>query len=113
MNNFSNNKLYAPHDYKEEVKIKYDFVRAIAGKFPNGTAAMMLLLAVAVPALDWAAYCLLTPDEQLTWEERGNELTKAMLYLMNSKNKQAKKDLCLAYSQRNMKAFSPNIKTMA
>ena len=46
MNNFSNNKPYDPHDYKEEVKIKYDSIKATARKSPNGTAVMMALLAV-------------------------------------------------------------------
>ena len=44
--------------------------------------------------------------------ERGNELNKAMLYLMNSKNKQAKKDLRLASSQGNMTAYLTNIQAM-
>ena len=59
---------------------------------------MMVLLAAETIPLEWAAYCMLTPNKQLAWEERGNELTKVMLYLMNLKNKYAKKDLCLAYS---------------
>ena len=78
MNNFSNNKPYDPHGYKEEVKIKYDSVKAIARKFPNEIAAMMTLLAAEAVPLDWAAYCTLTPDKQLAWEERGDVLTKAM-----------------------------------
>ena len=32
---------------------------------------------------------------------------------MNSKNKHAKKDICLAYSQRNMTAYPLNIEAMA
>ena len=82
----------------KKIKIKYDSIKAVAGKFPNGTATMIILLAVAAPLRDWAYYCGLTPDEQLTWEEKGDELNKSMLYLMNSKNKHAKKDLRLAYS---------------
>ena len=75
---FSNNKPYNPHGYKEEVKVKYDFVRATARKIPNETAATMVLFAASVPPLDWARYCVLTPDKQLAWEERGDVLTKAM-----------------------------------
>ena len=85
-------------------KIKYDFVMAIVRKFPNGTAVMMALLTAAVPALDWAGYCVLTPNKQLAWEERDDKLTKAILYLINLKNKQAKKDLHLAYSRGTMTA---------
>ena len=65
MNDYSNNTLYDPHGFKEEVKIKYHVIKAIAGKFPNGTAAMMALLGATVPAIDWDGYCALTPAEQL------------------------------------------------
>ena len=75
---------------------------------------MVALLAAESIPLDWAAYCALTPDEQLAWEERGDKLTKAMLYLMNSKNEHARKNLCrLAYSQGNNTAYPPNIESMA
>ena len=66
---------------------------------------MMALLTAVVLVLDWDGYCALTSDKQLVWEKRGNELTKEMFYLMNLKNKQAKKDLHLAYSQGNMIAY--------
>ena len=49
LNNYSNNKPYDPHSFKEEVKIKYNAVKVITGKFSNGTAAMMVLLAAVVP----------------------------------------------------------------
>ena len=97
MNNYSNNKLHDPHGFKEKVKIKYNTVKAIAGRFPNGTATMMTLLENNVPALTWIDYCVMVPVDQLLLEERDDELNKAMLYLMNSKNKDAKKDLCLVY----------------
>ena len=51
MNNFGNNKLHDPHGYKEEVKLKYNSGKAIAQKFPNGTAAMMILLTANVQHL--------------------------------------------------------------
>ena len=71
----------------------------------------MELLSRAQPAaLDWAVYCALTPDEQLVWEHRADELNQSMLFLINSKNKNAKKDLRLAYSQGNNIAYPPNIK---
>ena len=75
---------------------------------------MERLLSRAQPAvLDWAGYCALTPDEQLVWEQRADELNQSMLYLMNSKNELAKKDLRLAYSQGNNTAYPPNIESMA
>ena len=44
MNNYSNNKPHDPHGFKEEVKIKYDTLKAVAEKFLNRTAVMMALL---------------------------------------------------------------------
>mmetsp|Transcript_68202 Transcript_68202/g.76353 ORF Transcript_68202/g.76353 Transcript_68202/m.76353 type:complete len:88 (-) Transcript_68202:3-266(-) len=35
LNNYSNNKPHDSHGFKEEVKIKYDAVKAITGEFPN------------------------------------------------------------------------------
>ena len=83
MNNYSNNKLHDSHGYKEEVKIKYDAVKAVVGRFPNGTAAIMELLGAKRPALDWVAYCVIPPADQLVWEVRGNDLNKARLFLIN------------------------------
>ena len=57
MNNYTNNKPNDPHGFKEQVKIKYEATKAIARKFPNGTAALMELLSNAQPAvLDWAGF---------------------------------------------------------
>ena len=70
LNNFSNNKIYDTHGFKEEVKIKYNFVKAIVRKFQNGTATMMALLVEERIPLEWVAYCALTFDKQLSWEER-------------------------------------------
>ena len=41
MNNYTNNEPYDPHGFKEQVKIKYEATKAVAGKFPNGTATLM------------------------------------------------------------------------
>ena len=57
----------------------------------------MELLTTAQPALDLASYYALIADEKLLWELRADVLNQAMLFLMNLKNKTAKKDLCLAY----------------
>ena len=65
MNNYSNNKPHDPHGFKEEVKIKYDVVKVIAG---NGTAAMIELLGIDRPALDWVAYCAMPPVDHSYWK---------------------------------------------
>ena len=114
MNNYTNNESYGHHGFKEQVKIKFEATKAISGRFLNGTAALMELLSKAQPtALDWAAYCSLPVNKQLVWEPKVNELNQSMLFLMNLKNKTAKKDLRLAYSQGNNTAYPPNIEAMA
>ena len=114
MKNYTNNEPYNPHGFKEQIKIKYEATKAIAGKFPNGTITLMELLSRAQPApLDWAGYCALTPDQQPVWDHRANELNQSMLFLINSKDKNAKKDLPLAYSQGNNTAYPLNIEAMA
>ena len=113
MNNYSNNKPHDPHGFKEEVKIKYDAAKAVVKKFPNGTGAMMELLGVAVLPIDWAGYYQLTLAKQLIWGERGGDLNKTMLSLMNLKNNNTKKDVCLVYSQGNMTVHPPTIEVVA
>ena len=113
MNNYNNNKPHDPHSFKDEVKIKYNAVKAVVGKFSNGTGAMVELLGAAVPVLSWVDYCAMPPVNQLVWVERGGDLTKSMLFLMNLKNDNAKKDLHLAYFIGNITAHPLTIKAMA
>ena len=49
---YTNNDTNDPHGFKEQVKIKFEATKAIVGRFPNGTAALTLLLSKAEPALD-------------------------------------------------------------
>ena len=87
---FSNAKPNDPHRFKEELKIKYNAVLAVVGKFPNGTGAILELLTAEGPALNWVSYCAMTVANQEIWEAKGDASTKAMLLLMNSKNDAAK-----------------------
>ena len=48
LNNFSNVKPNDPHWFKEELKIKYNAILAVARKFPSGTGRMLELLAAEV-----------------------------------------------------------------
>ena len=73
----------------------------------------MELLSKAPVLLDWAGYCALPEEDQLVWELRADALNQAMIYLMNLKNKNAKKDLCLAYSQGNNTAYLTDIESAA
>ena len=114
MNNYTNNKPQDPHGFKKQVKIKYKGTTAIAGKFPNETAALMELLSNAHPAaLVWAGYYALPKADQLVWEQRADALNQSMLHLMNFKQKNAKKDLRLTYSQGNNTAYPSDIESMA
>ena len=79
----------------------------IVGRLPNGTAALAHLLSKTETTLDRDAYCALQEEERLMWEQRGNALNQSMIYLMNSKNKNIKKDLRLAYFQGNYTAYPP------
>ena len=82
----------------EQVKIKYEDTKAIVGKFSNNgmIATLMALLSKVLVPLDWTGYCALPEADQLVWELRANALNQPMLYLMNSKNKNANKDSRLA-----------------
>ena len=114
MNNYTNNESYDPHGFKEQIKIKYEATKVIARKSPNRTAALIELISKAQPAaLDRAAYCVLPAEQQLVWELRVDELNQAMLFLINSKNETAKKNLRLVYSQGNSTAYPTIIKEMA
>ena len=52
INNYSNNKPHSPHGFKEEIKIKYNAIKAVDRRFPNGTSAMMELLGAVAPPID-------------------------------------------------------------
>ena len=73
----------------------------------------MEILSKAKVPLDWAGYCALLEEDQLVWELRANALNEAMIYLMNSKNENAKKDLRLAYSKGNNTAYPTDIESAA
>ena len=74
---------------------------------------MELLSHAHLTPLAWAGYCALPQAHQLMWEQRVNALNQSMLYLMNSKNENTKKDLRLAYSQGNNTAYPFDVKSMA
>ena len=61
----------------------------------------------------WVDYCATTPTNQHIWEEKVDAQNKAMLFLMNSKNKIAKKGLCLAYTQCNHSTYLETVESMA
>ena len=46
----------------------------------------------------WDDYCKIMAAAQLKWEGKADNQTKVILFLMNLKNKPAKKDLRLAFA---------------
>ena len=114
LNTYTNNEVHNPNGFKEQVKIKYEATKAIVGRFPNGTATLMHLLSSAEPnALDWDGYYALPAEARLVWERRADALTQGMIFIMNSKNEIAKKDLQLAYPQGNHTVYPTNIESAA
>ena len=111
LNTYTNNEPQDPHGYKEQIMIKYEATKVKVGKFPNGTASLMKLLSKDPVPLDWTGYCALLVEDQLVWEVKADALNQAMIYLMNSKNENAKKDLSLTYSQGNNTVYPTNIKS--
>ena len=73
----------------------------------------MHLLSKAETSLDWDEYCALLEEEKLVWEQKADALNQSIIYLMNSKNENAKKDLHLAYPQGNYTACPLNIEAAA
>ena len=57
---FQERKAKYFHGFKEELKIKYDAVLAVVGKFMNGTGPMLELLKVETVPLDWTHYCVMS-----------------------------------------------------
>ena len=110
---YTNNKPNDPQGFKEQVKIKFEATKAIVERFPNETAALMHLLSNTETLLDWDAYCALPAEGRLAWELRANALNQSVIYLMNSKNEIAKKDLRLVYSQGNYTVYPTDIEAAA
>ena len=112
LHNYSNLKPNNPHRFKEELKVKYEATLAVVGKFLDGKGVMEQF-----PKEDggqtWIDYCGMTPADQLIWEEKADTQTKAMYFLMDSKNKITKKDLCLAFTQSNHSVYPETIESMA
>ena len=77
MINYSNNKPHDTHGFKKEVQIKYDAVKAVAGRFQNETAVMAELLAAVASPIDWVRYCQLIFLNNL-YGKRSDDLNKSM-----------------------------------
>ena len=114
MHNFNNSTLDNPHGYKEKVKVKYKYnaTTLLSDSSPieqdsgNITSKKIVLLT-------WIDYCATMPENQPMWEDKATDLGKAMLLLLNLKNKPAKRDFYLAYAQRNHSTYPKNVEKIA
>ena len=80
LNNFSNAKRNDPHGFKEELRIKYNAVLVVDGKFRNGTGPMLELLAAKVHAVDWAGYCVMDVADQELGKQREMPLLRPCFF---------------------------------
>ena len=105
------------HYFKKELKVKYEATKAISGKFPFGTAILEHVLVhdptngAATNTL--ATFYKMTPDVQAPWERLYDDLALAMLFLNNSRNDEAKKELRRSYANGNPSAYQITLEKMA
>ena len=115
--NYTNSDVRNPHLYKKELKTKYHATKAICGDFPLGTK--ILLHVLQTPALGGnlrntlSVYHGWTPDVQANWIRRYDDLALAMLFLNNSKNEDAKKELRRSFANGNKSAYQDTLEKMA
>ena len=112
LKNFIKVKQNDPHGFKEELKIKYDAVLDVAGKFPNRIGSMIELLKAETQTLDHKNYYGMNIIDQAIWEQSDDASTKAMFLLLNSKDNNTKKDLFLSYLLGNKSTYPTTAQIM-
>ena len=106
LNLFSSQDVSNVHYFKKELKVKYKATKAFCGNFPFGTAILMHVIQTFPGGLatnGWCDFCVMDADDQLKWERTYNDLVLAMLFLNNSRNKEAKKELRRSYANGHRK----------
>ena len=107
--NYTNSDVSNPHLFKKELRTKYHATKAVCGLFPFGNA--ILLFIIQTPALGGnpvntiASYYTLSSDIQANWIRRYDDLALSMLFLNNSKNEDAKKELRRSFANGNKSAY--------
>ena len=103
--NFTN----SAHVFKKELRTKYHATKAICGSFPFGTAILLFILQTPAlggnPVNTLARYYGQAPDNQVVWIRKYDDLVLAMLFLNNSKNDDAKKELRRSFANGNDRAY--------
>ena len=116
--NFSNQDVSNPHLFKKELRTKYDATKAICGLFPFGTEALVFAMKEFVllgghPSNTLAKFYALPPGQQAKWVRINDDLVLAMLFLNNSKNDDAKKELRRSFANGNKSAYQVTLEKMA
>ena len=115
--NFTNPDVSNPHVFKKELRTKYHATKAICGSFPFGTAILLFILQTPAlggdPVNTLDRYYALTPGDQAKWIRVYDDLVLAMLFLNNSKNDDAKKELRRPFANGNKSAYQVTLEKMA
>ena len=112
LNLFSSQDLSNVHYFKKELKVKYEAIKAICGKFPFGTGILIFAIQNFTggdPTHGWDDFCIMGADDQLKWERTYDNLVLAMLFLNNSRNEEGKKELRRSYANGNTSAYQTTL----
>ena len=116
--NFTNPDVSNPHVYKKELRTKYEAMKAVAGRLPFGTETLVFAMKHFIAAggnrnatLD--SFFSMGPKERAKWERINDDLVLAMIFLNNSKNDDAKKDMRRSFANGNKSAYQVTLEKMA
>jgi len=114
--NFTNPDVSNPHLYKKELKIKYDAMKAICGKFPFGTETLVFVMKNFTGGNQNATlddFYKMNARDQAKWERINDDIVLAMLFLNNSRNDVAKQELRRSFANGNKSAYQVTLEKMA
>ena len=115
--NFTNPDLGNPHLFKKELRTKYEATKAICGLFPFGTETLVYTMKNFIstggnPGNTLATFYSLSPAQRAHWVRVNDDLVMAMLFLNNSKNDDAKKELRRSFANGNKSAYQVTLEKL-
>ena len=115
--NFATQDVSNAHVFKKELRTKYKATEAICGKFPFGTEVLVYAMQKCIPlggnpGNTLGIFYAATLKFQITWERVYDDLIMAMLFLNNSRNDDAKKELRCSYANGNKSAYQVTLEKM-
>ena len=96
------------HHFKKELKTKYKATKAICGKYPFGTEILLYIMQKfpgGGSGNTLITFYNMVPADKVIWERIYEDLVMAMLFLNNSRNDEAKKELRCSYANGNTNAY--------